>query len=110
VFTEELTNRGELGDVQLHSSNGVDGDELMEAFELGEREAFFEIWDKMLPEEAQSKDPVTLNLEFNISLYFAVYGYCSGQEHKVSQCTPLGCGQQLLSRGVAFRHQSCVLP
>jgi hypothetical protein len=25
VFTEELTNRGELGDVQLHSSNGVDG-------------------------------------------------------------------------------------
>jgi hypothetical protein len=83
VFTEELTNRGELGDVQLHSSNGVDGDELMEAFELGEREAFFEIWDKMLPEEAQSKDPVTLNLEFNISLYFAVYGYCSGQEHKV---------------------------
>jgi hypothetical protein len=55
----------------------------MEAFELGEREAFFEIWDKMLPEEAQSKDPVTLNLEFNISLYFAVYGYCSGQEHKV---------------------------
>jgi hypothetical protein len=82
----------------------------MEAFELGEREAFFEIWDKMLPEEAQSKDPVTLNLEFNISLYFAVYGYCSGQEHKVSQCTPLGCGQQLLSRGVAFRHQSCVLP
>ena len=55
----------------------------MECFELGEREAFFVLWDKEVPAELRSQDPTCLNVEFNLCLYFAVHCYRQGQEHKV---------------------------
>ena len=55
----------------------------MECFELGEREAFFVLWDREVPAQLRSQDPTCLNVEFNLSLYFAVHCYRHGQEHKV---------------------------
>lgn len=64
--------------------------ELLECFELGEREAFFALWDHGVPSELRSHDPTCLNVEFNLSLYFAVHCYRHGQEHKVMTC----CGRE----------------
>jgi len=43
------------------------------AFECGERSAFFDLWDRHVPTELRGGDPTCQSLEFNISVYFAVY-------------------------------------
>ena len=43
------------------------------ALECGERSAFFDLWDRHVPKELREGDPTCQSLEFNISVYFAVY-------------------------------------
>ena len=46
---------------------------ILKAFETGNREAFFQSWDKYLPLRVRQKDPVAHKFEFYANIYFAIY-------------------------------------
>lgn len=52
--------------------------EFLEAFECGERHAFFDLWHEHIPSSVQSSDPKCQHLECSISAYFAVYPLRTG--------------------------------
>ena len=55
------------------------------AFECGERGAFFDLWDSHVPPDLRGHDPTCQNLEFSISVYFAVYPIKMGVSELVNQ-------------------------
>lgn len=50
----------------------------MHAFDHGDRVTFFDLWDQYLPAQLKSGDPTSQSLEFNASVYFAVYPLKAG--------------------------------
>ena len=48
------------------------------AFECGEREVFFQLWEEHVPPRLRSGDPMAQHLEFSVSAYFAVYPIRTG--------------------------------
>ena len=45
----------------------------MVAFDCGEREAFFDVWEELVPAEVRSSDVTARDLEFSLCVYFALY-------------------------------------
>ncbi|CAI8031354.1 LisH domain-containing protein ARMC9 [Geodia barretti] len=48
------------------------------AFECGKRETFFKLWNGNVPQETLERDQTCQNLEFNLSVYFAIYPIRTG--------------------------------
>ena len=48
------------------------------AFECGERQVFFRLWEEHVPPQLRESDPTAQHLECNISAYFAVYPIRTG--------------------------------
>ena len=56
------------------------------AFECGKRETFFKLWNGNVPQETLERDQTCQNLEFNLSVYFAIYPIRTGvnPSHRLS--------------------------
>ena len=52
--------------------------EFLVAFECGERAAFFNLWNRNVPQAMLERDPTCQNLEFTLSVYFAIYPIRTG--------------------------------
>jgi hypothetical protein len=95
IITEYLTSRGYLQTVASFQSEtqcrpqqatptqtaGLQRD-FIAAFECGERRAFFKLWNQNVPQATLERDPTCQNLEFNLSVYFAVYPIRTGTGDK----------------------------
>ena len=62
--------------------------ELLEAFECGEHQVFFEMWNEHVPQSVQSESVVCQHLECSISAYFAVYPIRTGVSKKRHSFSP----------------------
>lgn len=49
------------------------GESLIETFDEGNREGFFEVWNKYIPMALRMNDEIAIKLEFFIHLYFTIY-------------------------------------
>lgn len=90
LISEYLTSRGYLKTVatlqseaavvsnQSHPPLGSVHPEFLEAFEGGERQAFFELWNEHIPSPIQSSSSTCQHLECSIIAYFAVYPLHTG--------------------------------
>ena len=52
--------------------------EFIVAFECGERAVFFELWNQNVPQVTLERDPTCQDLEFQLSVYFAIYPIKTG--------------------------------
>ncbi|XP_037262875.1 lisH domain-containing protein ARMC9 isoform X2 [Falco biarmicus] len=78
VFTKECKIKGKPlpkpGSVSSRDSNALPVQkDLLTAFENGEQEVFFQLWEDHISSSVRDNEPVAQKLEFYLHVYFAVY-------------------------------------
>uniref|UniRef100_A0A8C4VA21 LisH domain-containing protein ARMC9 n=1 Tax=Falco tinnunculus TaxID=100819 RepID=A0A8C4VA21_FALTI len=78
VFTKECKIKGKPlpkpGSVSSRDSNALPVQkDLLTAFENGEQEVFFQLWEEHISSSVRDNEPVAQKLEFYLHVYFAIY-------------------------------------
>ncbi|NXT30237.1 ARMC9 protein, partial [Syrrhaptes paradoxus] len=89
VFTKECKTKGKplpkAADVSSRDSKDLPiQKDLLAAFDNGEQDIFFQLWEKHISSGVQDNEPVAQKLEFHLHVHFATYlfKHCMGKPDK----------------------------